>query len=157
MARYISRDDYSIVTGVKHLNEILHQAAEETAKTEDSLLEEAELTAQNTIEAYLVSRFDTATEFAKASDDDPDQRYRLIMKCMACISLYYLYHTISPRDIPEMRERDYDDCISKLEMARAGRMALPGLGDATTVVTGSKFGSNTKFLSKPFLDNSLQE
>jgi len=157
MARYLDRDDYTISIGVQHLNEILDQAAEETTKKEDDLLQEAELTAQATIEAYLTAKFDIATEFAKLSTDDPDTRYRLIMKCMVCLSIYHLYLTISPRDIPELRENEYNNCIDMLDSARAGQMALPGLGDATDPVVGTAFGSNTKFISKPFLDNSLQE
>lgn len=151
---YIGKDDYSISISLENLNEILEQAAEQSNFTEDAVRLNAELTAQAEIRAYLNYRYDMDAEFALDFDDSPDTRYRLTIKCVVNCSLYNLHMTINPRDVPEKVEKAYEHCLEVLDAARRGELDLE-----LTIREGkkefTKFGSNVKFVSKPFLDQTV--
>jgi len=155
---YLSKDDYTIAISLENFNEILEQAAEQTSFTypdnQDKVRENSELTAIAEVRAYLNYRYDMDVEFAKASDDSPDTRYKLTVKCVVNCSLYNLHMTINPRDVPEKIEKAYDQCMEMLDAARRGELdlELTPRDDAKEFV---KFGSNVKFVSKPFLDQTI--
>jgi len=151
---YLQKDDYTISISLENLNEILEQAAEQTSFTQDTVRLNSELTAQAEINAYLSYKYDTATEFAKDFDDSPDVRNKLIMRCVVNCSLYNLHMTINPRDVPEKVEKAYDHCMEMMDAARKGELD-PGLDPVDTAKDFIKFGSNVKFVSKPFLDQTI--
>lgn len=155
---YLAKDDYTISTSIDHLDQILTQAANNSGLTVDQIRVNSEDTAEAEINAYLSANYDTATEFAL---DSPDAtRNKLIMRCMVNLSLYNIFHSVSPRDIPEMRKRLYDDCIAMLKAYRDGNLDF-GLDpkdeddDGEADVSRIMFESNAKFTSKPFSDANL--
>jgi len=151
---YLQKDDYTISISVENLNEILEQAAELSGFTEDTVRENSELTAQAEITSYLSYKYDTATEFAKAFDDATDTRNKLILRCVVNCSLYNLHMTINPRDVPEKVEKAYEHCLEMMDAARRGEID-PGLDPVDDAKDFVKFGSNVKFVSKPFLDQTI--
>lgn len=151
---YLTKDDYTIAISLENLNQILEQAAEQTSFTQDKVRENAELTAQAEISAYLSYRFKIADEFAKDGTADPDVRNKLIVKCNVNCSLYNLHMTINPRDVPEKVEKAYEHCCEMLDAARRGELDL-GLDPVEDAYDFVKAGSNVKFVSKPFLDQTI--
>ncbi len=153
---YLQKDDYTIAISMEKLNEVLEQAAEQTSFTEDTVRENSELTAQAEIKAYLNYRYVMDTEFAKVPPVPPaaDTRYKLTVKCTVNCSIYNLHMTINPRDVPEKVEKAYEQCMEMLDAARRGELELdlPLQDDAKEYV---KAGSNVKFVSKPFLDQTI--
>jgi hypothetical protein len=76
-----------------------------------------------------VSYWGTPTEFevndsAELDDTDvwapSDPRSRQIVKCVVDITLYYIHDRIAPRNIPDLRIKNYDDSIKKLKMFAEG-------------------------------------
>jgi hypothetical protein len=151
---YLQKDDYTISISLENLNEILEQAADQTGFSEDTIRENSELTAQAEITSYLSYKYDVATEFAKAFDVDPDTRNKLILRCVVNCSLYNLHMTINPRDVPEKVEKAYEHCLEMMDAARRGELD-PGLDPVDGAKEFIKFGSNVKFVSKPFLDQTI--
>lgn len=152
---YLAKADYTISIAITHLDEILEQAAATSGKAEDVIRGEAELVAQAEITQYLSNRFNIATEFAKADTDAT--RAPLMKKCVVDISLYNIHHTVSPRDVPEMREKNYRDTIEMLEAVRDGKLSFPGLTAVADPLEKSFLGSQRKFISRPYQDAMLQE
>jgi hypothetical protein len=50
--------------------------------------------------------------------DDP--RSRQVVKCVVDITLYYIHDRIAPRNIPDLRIKNYDDSIKKLKKFAEG-------------------------------------
>jgi hypothetical protein len=157
---YLVKDDYTISTSIDHLDQILAQAANNSGLTADQIRTNSEDTAQAEINAYLSKYYDTATEFAIDGSIAPATRNKMILRCMVNLSLYNIFHTISPRDIPEMRQKLYDDCIEMLKGYRDGALDF-GLAVIDTDMDGepdverTMLQSGKKFISKPFTDPSL--
>jgi len=153
---YLNKDDYSIAISLENLNEVLEQAAEQTSFTEDQVRENSELTAQAEIRAYLNYRYDMDAEFALTPPTPPaaDARYKLTVKCVVNCSLYNLHMTINPRDVPEKVEKAYEHCMETLDAARRGELDLE-LTPRDDITEFVKYGSNVKFVSKPFLDQTI--
>lgn len=159
---YLVKDDYTLHISVDHLDRILAQAANTSGLTADQIREESELTSQAEIEAYLSQYYDTATEFLIDGATNPGDRNKMIKKCMIDISLYHIFFTVNPRDIPESREKLYDTCIEMLKGYRDGLLdfGLPLVEDPDTgepVVQRIMLDSDIKFVSKPFSDRTLFE
>lgn len=152
---YLVEDDYTISTSIDHLTQILAQAAANSGLTAAQIRVNSEDTAEAEINAYLAANYDTATEFEIDGAAAPTTRNKLILRCMVNLSLFNVFHTISPRDIPEMRRRLYDDCISMIKAYRDGELDF-GLaivdadGDGEQDVQRTMLCSDTKFNSKPF-------
>lgn len=51
--------------------------------------------------------------------DDP--RSRQVVKCVVDITLYYVHDRIAPRNIPDLRVKNYDDSIAKLKGFAEGK------------------------------------
>lgn len=151
---YAQKDDYTISISLENLNEILEQAAEQTSFSEDTVRSNSELTAQAEIAAYLSYKYDVAAEFAKDFATQPDERNKLILRCVINCSLYNLHMTINPRDVPDKVEKAYEHCMEMMDAARRGEID-PGLDPVDEAKDFVKFGSNVKFVSKPFLDQTL--
>jgi hypothetical protein len=154
---YLVKDDYTISTSIDHLDQILAQAATNSGLTVDQIRGNSEDTAEAEINAYLAANYDTATEFAINGAVAPTTRNKLILRCMVNLSLFNVFHTVSPRDIPAMRRTLYDDCIAMLKAYRDGELDF-GLGikdedgDGVADVQRTMLCSHVKFNSDPFRD-----
>ena len=150
---YITWDDYTISIGRENLTEIVTQAVELTALSQDELMQNSELTAQAEIRSYLKSVYDIDAEFAIDYTDTPDVRNKLTLRCVVNLSIFNLHMTISPRDVPEKVEKAYERCIEMLDAARRGELDF-GLDPAETTdpdtVAWRTVGSNYKFTSKEY-------
>jgi hypothetical protein len=159
---YLVKDDYTLHISLEHLDDILNQAALNSSKTADQIRDEAEETAKAEINAYLSKYYDTATEFAIDGATNPGDRNRMIKKCMLDITLYHLFFTVNPRDIPESRERLYTDCIDSVKAYRDGHLDF-GLSEVDTDADGTPdyertvLKSHRKFITKAFTDRQLLE
>lgn len=154
---YLVKDSYTISISIDHVDQILTQAANSSGLTVDQIRVNSEDTAEAEINAYLSANYDTVTEFAIDGSTDPEDRNKLILRCMVNLSLFNLFHTISPRDIPEMRQKLYDDCIEMLKAYRDGELDF-GLdrvdadSDGEPDVQRTMISSGAKFNSRPFRD-----
>lgn len=157
---YLVKDDYTISISIDHLDQILTQAANNSGLTVDAIRENSEDTAEAEINAYLSKYYDTATEFLIDGSTDPADRNKLVLRCMVNLSLYNIFHTISPRDIPEMRQKLYDDCVEMLKGYRDGMLdfgldVIDANDDGEPDVERTMIDNHKKFISKPFTDPSL--
>lgn len=151
---YLEKDDYTIAIAIDHLDDVLTAAIESSGKSADTVRADAEATAQAQITAFVSSRYDIDTEFAIVA---PNARSRMVIKCVVDIALYHLHMTINPRNIPAIRQLNFDGCMDYLAGVREGKMALPNVAllpdasrvDATTML------SQRKFISKAFTDRSI--
>jgi len=157
---YLVKDSYTISISIDHLDNILTQAAVSSGLTADQIRLDSELTAEAEINAYLSKYYATVAEFTIDGSVDPETRNKMILRCYVQLSLYNIFHTISPRDIPEMRQKLYDDCIGMLKAYRDGEIDF-GLdvidedGDGEPDVQRTMITSHGKFISKPFTDPNL--
>lgn len=164
---YLQKDDYTLRIPLKYFDQILNQVAENSTLDVDAIREDAEQTAMSEIGSYLSLRYKIEDEFSKDGTVSPDPRNKDVLKCLMDISLFHLFYTISPRDIPETRQRAYDDCKEKLAAYRDGGLIvfpifpiLGGIEEKTTEDGGNErinLSSHSKFISKPFSDTSNLE
>ena len=149
---YVEENDYSRIITKNDLDEILLEAVEDyPSKTTTEARQDAESMAQSKINTFLGSRFDMATEFALTPSETRDQ---VILYCYLTFAVYFIHMAISPRDIPRLRIREYNDCIKKLEKIRDGEISISL--DPTEETFGSVvIAGNSKFISKPFTDANV--
>lgn len=149
---YLSKDDYSLRIGVSHLTEILEQAAETTALSQDNIRNNAESWAQATIKSYLTTKYNIDSEFALTGASRNFQ----ILGITIDLSICTLHKTINPRDVPEHISLACEAAIKWLEEARNGTIVvdLPGRtnSEGGTNPARTFIGSQTKFISKPYSD-----
>ena len=158
---YLVKDDYTISISIDHVDQILTQAANNSGLTADQIRDNSEDTAEAEINAYLSANYNTATEFAIDGAVAPTTRNKLILRCMVNLSLFNIFHTISPRDIPEMRRNLYNDCIDMLKAYRDGELdfgldVIDADGDGEPDVQRTMISGSVKFNSKPFRDPITQ-
>lgn len=153
---YLAADDYTISISRTNLDEILTQAAATSALTNDQVRTNAELTAMAEARAYLSPLYAVDAEYQKNSPDP--SRDRLLIKLTVDISVYNIHFTVTPRDIPEIRQRAYDHAKETLKAFRDGNLvsALP----RTPIISSGgarrfEIYSERKFISKQFDDPSL--
>ena len=153
---YAQKDDYTISISLENLNEVLEQAGDQTSFSEDTVRSNSELTAQAEITAYLSYRYEIAAEFALTPPVPPaaDTRNKLVLRCVINCSIFNLHMTINPRDVPEKVEKAYEHCMEQMDAARRGDIdiGLPIKDDSKEFL---KAGSNVKFVSKPYLDQTV--
>lgn len=160
---YLVKDDYTLRISIDHLDRILIQAANTAAITPDAIREESELTAQAEVNAYLSKYYQSENEFLIDGGVNPDDRNKLVKKCVIDISLFNIFHTVNPRDVPENREKNYNDCIDMLKVYRDGELdfGLPIVEDPSNPgepdVQRIMIDSDVRFVSKPFSDKNVFE
>lgn len=142
---YLVKDDYTLHISIEHLDEILEQAANTSGLTEDQILENAELTAQAEVKAYLTSKYKIADELATTGTS----RNRMVIKWIVDLVIFHLHFTINPQDVPESVEKRYKSTIMELKASRDADIN-PGLSEKDSFYTRHLLGSNTKFYSKEF-------
>lgn len=142
---YLAKDDYTLHISVAHLDEILGEAAETSGLTEDQILENALLTAQSEVSAYLSAKYAITTEFSVTGTS----RNRMVMKWVIDLVIFHLHFTINPQDVPDSVEKRYSMTIKELVASRDADIN-PGLTQNDPFYTRHLLGSNTKFTSKEF-------
>jgi len=150
---YLDIDDYTISISVTHLNEILTAAIAGSGKTAAQVRQDAEDTTEATIRAYTAKIYDMDAEFLLTGS----ARAKMVVKCMVDISLYTLHMTINPRNIPAIREANYERCITFLDEVKEGKMILIGVDELPEATREDYITvtSQRKFISKPFTDRSI--
>ncbi len=149
---YVKRSDYSRVISNQDLDDILQDSAEYFAnKTSSQVLQEAGDMAEAKIRMVISARYDVEIEFSKSATDSPDIREKNVLRCYLHMAVYWLHFVINPRDIPELRQNAYDNCVKELELARDDNASLELEGITGTgrleQISGAK-----KFVSKPYAD-----
>lgn len=98
------------------------------------------------VRSYLCVRYDIEAEYAKTGD----ARDGMTVKLVRDIAIYYCYEGSSPVNMPETREKAYDDAIAFLKSVQAEKAAMPGLLrlDGSRGSNYVKFGGNRKRRNK---------
>ncbi len=128
---FLRKTDYDTVIRNDRLDVVLNE--------DPSLLTGAEMKAESQMSDYLNQRFDVAAIF---SAFEPDRNHSIVMY-MVDITLYHLHSRINPRNVPELRERRYEDALKWLKMVADGKLT-PDLPPLETDNYGQRWGSNPK-------------
>lgn len=96
----------------------IREFIKQTISPADDSLELAEMAAQTQMETKLRSRYDVAANFSKTGN----QRHKELVMYMIDITLYHLHTSITPRNIPELREKRYKAAMEWLKMVAAGEL-----------------------------------
>ena len=98
------------------------------------------------VRSYLCVRYDVEAEYAKTGA----ARDGMTVKLVRDIAIYYCYEGSSPVNMPETRQKAYDDAIAFLKSVQAEKAAMPGLNrlDGNRGSNYVKFGGNRKRRNK---------
>lgn len=98
------------------------------------------------VRSYLCVRYDIEAEYAKTGA----ARDGMTVKLVRDIAIYYCYEGSSPVNMPETREKAYDDAIAFLKSVQAEKAAMPGLArlDGSKGSNYVKYGGNRKRRNK---------
>lgn len=98
------------------------------------------------VRSYLCVRYDIEAEYAKTGN----ARDGMTVKLIRDIAIYYCYEGSSPVNMPETREKAYDDAIAFLKSVQAEKAAMPGLArlDGSKGSNYVKYGGNRKRRNK---------
>lgn len=88
---------------------------------------------------FLDTRYNTAQIFGASGNS----RHRVVRVAVTHIAIYYLHNLINPRNIPELRVKNYDDSVKTLTMIRKGEICqdLPLLTTDQTETGYVKYGN----------------
>lgn len=113
---------------------------------DDSKATQAIEDAMAMVRSYLCVRYDIEAEYAKTGA----ARDGMTVKLVRDIAIYYCYEGSSPVNMPETREKAYDDAIAFLKSVQAEKAAMPGLLrlDGSRGSNYVKFGGNRKRRNK---------
>ena len=94
------------------------------------------------VRSFLCVRYDIDAEFAKNGNARDGRTVKLVRD----IAIYYCYEGSSPVNMPETRQKAYDDAIAFLKSVQAEKAAMPGLTrlDGTKGSNYVKYGGNRK-------------
>jgi phage gp36-like protein len=132
---FIKPDDYTALVR----NEIKGILLE---KYSDSKLQTAEDMAISQVKNYLFGKYDTVKIF----DATTERNNHIVMIVIDC-TLYHLYTSTVPKQMPEIRSQRYQDAIDWLKMVGKGDALadLPKVTNAQGEVLGDiKFSSKNK-------------
>lgn len=133
---FLTNDDFGVQIRTQILN-IINQS--DPTKTE-----RAELDALAEMQSYLNGKYDTAAIFSATGNN---RNAQIVMYCID-ILLYHLHSNISPNNVPDLREKRYEQAINWLKMVAADKLNpnLPIIAGQE----GGNFigGSNTKGSSR---------
>lgn len=98
------------------------------------------------VRSYLCVRYDIEAEYAKTGAT----RDGMTVKLVRDIAIYYCYEGSSPVNMPETRQKAYDDAIAFLKSVQAEKAAMPGLArlDGNRGSNYVKYGGNRKRRNK---------
>jgi hypothetical protein len=131
MSTVIAKADYKPYLSDKNLNMII--------ETEDPLLDEVELTAEQVVRDALHPYYDVDNVFENISD------HRQVKRWIIIICIYFIYERIPDALVPERVVKNYDDTLLTLDKISDGKISvnLPKiiLADGETTSTKFKWGS----------------
>ena len=118
---FINKQDFKSKINLEILEQIL--------EGDDSLIEDAETTAQAIVVDALCKQYDLSAEWDKTGKD----RNRRLLNWMLNMMAYFLYGGIPDNEIPERITKDYDDTRKELKLVEDAKIAvnLPHLVDDT--------------------------
>lgn len=129
---------------VQELNSGIHaESLTAITRGDDSKAQQAIADAMAMVRSYLCVRYDIDTEFDKHGTD----RDAMTIKLVRDIAIYYCYEGSSPVNMPETKQKAFDDSIAFLKSVQAEKAAMPGLQRLDAQNGGSnyvKFGGNKK-------------
>ena len=99
------------------------------------------------VRSYLCVRYDIDAEFAKQPGQGRDS---MTVKLVRDIAIYYCYEGSSPVNMPESRQKSFDDAVAFLKSVQAEKAAMPGLVrlDGSKGSNYVKYGGNRKRRNK---------
>jgi phage gp36-like protein len=132
---YLLDADYSVLIRADRLDTVL--VGDSGAKSW------AERMAQAQMESYLRSRYNVAAIFSAATEP-ADLRHPDLVMYLVDMVLYHLHSRVQPRNIPELRQKRYDDALAWLEMVASGKLSpnLPDIPEQEGTGAVSRFGSD---------------
>ena len=86
------------------------------------------------VKSYLVQKYDMPLEYSQTGTS----RSLQVVMAVVDISLYILHSRIAPTNIPELRQKRYEQTIAWLKNCAKG-MVTPALTPIDITTTGSKF------------------
>lgn len=137
MSNFITASDYKMKITDNRLNMII--------ESDNSLLDDAELTAIAVVKDFLYSRYDVDTIFGTTGAARPRQVVRWCIN----IALYYIYERIPDKLTPDRIKDNYDYTLSVLLDISDGKKAvdLPHKVDSDSVpVSKFRWGSQNQRL-----------
>lgn len=98
------------------------------------------------VRSYLCVRYDIDAEYAKTGV----ARDGMTVKLVRDIAIYYCYESSSPVNLPETKQKAFDDAIAFLKSVQAEKAAMPGLSrlDGPKGSNYVKYGGNRKRRNK---------
>ncbi len=130
---YISKDDVLLGIYAEHLGVLSRN---------DENIDNAIIEAELEVKSYLTSRYDMDLELSKTGN----ARNRLVVKFVRTIAIWNIYQIGSKVNIPESREKDYNNVIANLKLIQSEKSSIDGLERKTDSTNGGsnyiKFGGN---------------
>jgi len=129
---YLTLNDYYLVIQDAQLQQLIGSSG-------TNQLDLATQIAMATVKSYLIQKYDMDAEYAKTGDSR-DLQTRL---AVVDVALYLLHSRISPNNIPELRQKRYDQTISWLKDSAKGNVT-PALTEIDITTTGARirFGND---------------
>ena len=110
MAYITDADFYTVITP-----DVLTEIVAASSITKEAAIEMAKSQAAD----YLHTKYDTEALFAK----EGAERHKTLLMYVIDMCLYHLHAGLSGRNIPELRQKRYDDAIKWLEKVNTGKIA----------------------------------
>lgn len=123
MSNFISKPDYYIGKRQTLIDQITDD--------DDTILDDAEQWAIDTVRDHLFQHFDVDTIFEQEAED---RNTRVVKWCIDLV-LYRIYDRVDDDFVPESVVKNYDETMAKLEAIAGGNMPvdLPRLTDEDDV------------------------
>jgi phage gp36-like protein len=116
---YLTLNDFYLVIQPDELVDVVGEVEEEN--DEGALkLATLEVMAMHEVQGYLYPRYDTAVIFTA---DTEGGRPAIIVQFLVDIVLYHAYSAVHPNNVPELREKRYDNAVDYLEKIMKGFVA----------------------------------
>ena len=132
---------------VNELKDGIHaEALTAITRGDDNKAAQAIEDAMSMVRSYLCVRYDIDAEYAKTGN----ARDGMTVKLVRDIAIYYCYEGSSPVNLPETKQKAYDDAIAFLKSVQAEKAAMPGLArlDGSKGSNYVKYGGNRKRRNK---------
>jgi phage gp36-like protein len=129
---YLTAEDYKMHIQDVNLQQII--------QSNEGIRERANILAIAQARSYLVQKFDIDAELIKTGE----ARGAELLSNIVDMALYHLHTAISPRNIPELREKRYENALMWLNMCAKGELS-PALAQYE-IRQGKRirFGGNVK-------------
>jgi phage gp36-like protein len=109
---YLEQSDLDLSILATNLQQII--------SNDESIIDTAESYALDEIRSYLSGRYDLDMEFSL----NGDARRKDLVRRVVAITMYLLHQRLTPRQIPETRQSDYELALSWLKKVNKGELNL---------------------------------